>query len=242
MVARRWWELRARIRHPAERGEERLGLREFDGQDPHRGHRLRGAARRGPRGEGAAQEDRGVRPQGFEPDAFEAGARLVVIAAGAAVARGGTGLLPAGGPVAGALEALRIDEGLGQQRRGAVELMPPVRQVPDRFAEHAAGEVGLRLPQAEAGLLHDEFQTLGARARVPADPRLAGLQALGRGTPPQHGHPLTVALGDLPAAVAGHLRHRPVMMRRELSLAARVFVGSRGANLHPREVKIGRGA
>ena len=231
----------ARIGHPAECGEERLGLRQFDGQHAHRGHRLRGAAGRGQPGEGAAQEDRGVRPEGFEPDAFEAGARLVVVAAGAAVARGGTGRLPAGGPVAGALEALRIDEGLGEQRRVAVELMPPVRQVPDRFAEDATGEVGLRLQQAETRLLHDEFQTLGARARVPADPSLAGLEAFGCRAPQQHRHPLALALGDLPAAVPGHLRHRQVMMRRELLLAARGFVGSRGANLHAREVEIGGG-
>ena len=33
-VVRRWWELRARIGHPAECGEERLGLRQFDGQHP----------------------------------------------------------------------------------------------------------------------------------------------------------------------------------------------------------------
>jgi hypothetical protein len=119
--------------------------------------------------------------------------------------------------------------------------MPPVRQVPDRFAEDAAGEVGLRRQQAEARLLHDEFQPLGARARVPPDPRLAGLEALGRGTPQQDGHPLAVALGDLPAAGHGHLRHRQVMMRREFLLAARGFVGTRGAHLHPREVEISGG-
>ena len=232
---------RARVGHAAEGGKQRLGLREFDGQHAHRGERLRGAALRRQRREGAAQQDGGRGPERFEPDAFQAGAGLVVIAAGAAVARGAAGLLPAGSPVTGALEALRIDEGLGEQRRVAVCLLPPLRQVPDRFAEHAAGEVGLGLQQAEARLLHGQFQALSARARVPADPRLSGLESLGRGTPEQHRHPPAVALGNLPAAAPGHLRHRQVMMRREFLLAARGFVGSRGAKLHPREVQIGKG-
>ena len=118
-------------------------------------------------------------------------------------------------------------------------LLPPLRQVPDRLAKHAAGEVGLLVQQVEARLLHDEFQALGARARVPAEPRFAGLEALGRGAPQDYGHPLAVALGDLPAAVAGHLRHGQVMVRGEFSLAARGFVGLRRADLHAREVKNG---
>ena len=87
--------------------------------------------------------------------------------------------------------------------------------------------------------MHDEFQALSARARIPAEPRLAGLEALARGAPQEHGHPLAVALGDLPAAVAGHLRARQVMVRREFLLATRGFVGARGTNPHAREVNVG---
>lgn len=74
------------------------------------------------------------------------------------MARGGTRHRPAGSLVAGAFEALRIDKGLGEQRRVAVALVPLVRQVPNRFAEDAAGEVRLHLQQAEARFLHDELQ------------------------------------------------------------------------------------
>ena len=117
-------------------------------------------------------------------------------------------------------------------------LFPPVRQVPDRFTEDTTGEVGLGVQQAEPRLLHDQFQVLGARARVPTDPRLAGLQAFGRRTPQQDGHPADLVLGDLPAAVPGHLRHRQVMMRCELLLAARGFVGPCSAHPYPPEIKV----
>ena len=110
---------------------------------------MRGAAFRGQHGERAAQTDRRVRGgERFKPDTFQADAGLVEFAAGATVAHGGAGLLPAGGPVASAREALRIDEGLGEERGVAVALMPSVRQMLDRGAEHAAGEIGLEVQQA----------------------------------------------------------------------------------------------
>ena len=154
------------------------------------------------------------------------------------MARGGTRFAPARRPVAGALEALRINEGLGEQRRVTVFLLPPLRQVPHGLAEHAAGEIWLRVEQTEARLLHDELEPLGPRARIPADPRFAGLEALGRRAPQDHRHPAAPALGDLPAPVPRHLRQRQVMMRRELLLATRVFVGSRSPHLHSREIEI----
>jgi hypothetical protein len=142
--------------------------------------------------------------------------------------------------VAGVLEARRIDEAPGEQRGVAVALLPPVRQVPDRFAQDAAGEVGLGVQQAEARLLHDQFQALGAGARIPVDPRFADLQASGWRASQQHGHQPAIALGNLPAPVPGHLRHQQVMMRRKLLLSAHGFVRPCSAKLHAREVEENR--
>lgn len=94
---------RARIGHAGERLKERFGLREFDRQHAHRCDGLGRAALRRQRGEGAALQDRGVRPQGFEPEGFQPGTGLIVAAAaGVAMAGGDTRFVPAVGPAAGA--------------------------------------------------------------------------------------------------------------------------------------------
>lgn len=93
---------RARIGHAGERLKERFGLREFDRQHAHHCDGLGRAALRRQRGEGAALQDRGVRPQGFEPEGFQPGTGRIVAAAGVAMAGGDTRFVPAVGPVAGA--------------------------------------------------------------------------------------------------------------------------------------------
>lgn len=127
-------------------------LREFDGQDTHRGDRLCGAALRRQGLQGSAQVPGRIRSQGFEPETFQAFARAIIIPARAAMPGGGAGFVPACGAVAGALEARGTDEGLGEQGSVAVFLLPPR----DRWrtatvlGKDATGEIGLRVQQAEA--------------------------------------------------------------------------------------------
>lgn len=76
-------------------------------------------------------------------------------------------------------------ETLGKQRSEAVDAMPSGGQFAQGAAKALAGEIGVALlvDNDEAAELHDEFESVGAGHRVPADPFVAVLEALGRTGP-----------------------------------------------------------
>lgn len=77
-------------------------------------------------------------------------------------------------------------------------LLPPHRRVAQRLTEDPTGQIGLGVQHAEARLLHDPFETLGLRARIPTVPRFPGPEAFGGRTPQDHRHPVTLEMQPLP--------------------------------------------
>ena len=133
----------------------------------------------------------------------------------------------AGGLVTSAGVALRIGEGLGQERRVTVLGEPWPGQRGGGGGEDLRGEIGPagRVGDEEAGLVDDEFEALGASQRVPADPGVAILEMEGGGAPEQQAGPLAVLLGDLIETVAGGEAGAEEMFGRQERVEALAFGG-----------------
>lgn len=154
-----------------------------------------------------------------QPQALGLPVRDVVIVPVAAAAGGRAQLDPAGRLIACSCIPLGIDKRLGQKRPRARALGPLHGLRRHRQAEPTAGEIGLarRREHEEAVILHQQRQPAGARARIPADPRLASGE-LARGARPhhhgQHGFAAHGQLHDLAVARLGRTKVVLAIQRR----------------------------
>ena len=169
----------------------------------------------------------------FEPEPFGPVMKGEAVAALAREAGGGADGFPAGGLVTSAGVALRIGEGLGQERRVTVLGEPWPGQRGGGGGEDWGGEIepadGVR--DEEAGLVDEEIETLGAGERIPADPGVAILEMEGGGAPQQQTDPVAVLLGDLIETVAGGETGAEEMFGRQEGVEA-LAVGEVGEPAH----------
>ncbi len=122
-------------------------------------------------------------------------------AAPAALAGGHADPLPAGGPVAGAVEAGRVDEGLAQDRAAGVPLLPSVGEGAQRHRQRLRRKVVDADPwhHQEAAVRHREVQPAVAVGRAPPDPLVPGRQRPRRRLEQQHREVPPAAVADEPA-------------------------------------------
>jgi len=143
--------------------------------------------------------------QFLEPEFFGSPVGNVEVGVVLREAFGQPGLRPVGRLVNGARVAFRVAEAFGQQRPITVLTCPLADQFPQPRAQALTGQV--RPPRCvqdqETPQLHHQFQTPGARHRIPARRGVPRLQMPGRCTPHQHRHQLPLFGHQLTEPVAG---------------------------------------
>ena len=101
---------------------------------------------------------------------------------------------PVGGPVAGAVEAVFLNEGFEENGAVLVALFPIVRETFGDRGKDAGGEVlGMDPGEDEkAGVVDNQMEVLCALLRVPADEAVAGCDLPGGGSEAEKSHKLPV--------------------------------------------------
>lgn len=166
---------------------------------------------------------------GIEEDRFRVSVELIEIQTRTAEAFGDSDLDPVGGAVTDAFEALRIDEGFGQENGMVVAGHPIVAEAVEIQTENLGsqmGTLGFGLEDEEAGVAGNQMTGSLALGIGPPDPSVAVAEMEGAAGPAEQGDPLSVLLGDVTQGLADQAMFLEVMAFADQFVPAIFFLRS----------------
>ena len=198
-------------------------------RDRVRTHRLRALRLPGGARLGRAQAFSGPSPKRIDVHLLEVTVGLGVATVAAREPAGEPDRPPVSGPIQGAGEPLRIDEGLGQLQRMTEGRLPVGAQAPQIGRHHPGGQIGEssgRGQHQQAGVVGNQPQAGELLSRAPADPTVARPALEGARLPTDQGQPTLLVFGHIAQTATGELPESQIVLLGHGGIPAATLIGA----------------